>query len=93
MFLVPADYDSLVRKGVVHMIYERSEGGFFSQVVTVHPFAKLKRCIRLDEMHVLYEYGMDTLPLVARWPLLKRMLAPVYLFWLLGRMRTLVKFN
>lgn len=91
MFLVPADYDALERKGVLHMIHERSEGGVFRRVVTVHPLAKYTRCIRLDDVHVVYEFGLNGLPLAARWPVLKRLLAPVYLVWLLARLQELIK--
>ena len=32
MFIASSDYDSLFQKGVVDMISERNEGGFFDKV-------------------------------------------------------------
>ncbi len=56
LFLVPADYDALCRKGVARMIQERDEDGFFGRVVTVHPLALVRRTIDLDPVHRLDEF-------------------------------------
>lgn len=58
LFLVPSDYDSLERKGVLHMIYDRDEQGFFERVVTIHPLAFKDHVINLSPVHVIYEFGL-----------------------------------
>ena len=58
MFLVPADYDALRRKGVEHMILERDEHGFFERVVTVHPIADRTQDIELNPVHRLIEFDL-----------------------------------
>jgi len=66
LFLVPADYEALRRKGVERGILERDEGGFFERVVTIHPLAASKRIIDLGPVHRIYEYplgrGLGTHP-------------------------------
>jgi glycogen synthase len=58
LFLVPADYEALRRKGVDRGILERDEGGFFERVVTVHPLAHSRRTIDLGSVHRIYEYPL-----------------------------------
>lgn len=58
LFLVPAEYDALCKKGVDHMILERDEDGFFERVVTVHPLAAGRRVIDLNLVHRIYELGI-----------------------------------
>ncbi len=57
MFLVSAEFESLARKNVVHMVLDRDEGGFFERVVTVHPFTRKHQVIRLNDVHQVYELG------------------------------------
>ena len=57
LFLVPADYDALRRKGVDRMILERDEDGFFERVVTVHPLAMHDRTIDLTPVHRVREFS------------------------------------
>jgi glycosyltransferase involved in cell wall biosynthesis len=58
LFLVPADYDALRRKGVDRMILERDEAGFFERVVTVHPLALHDRTIDLTAVHCIHEFSV-----------------------------------
>lgn len=58
LFLVPAEYDALRKKGVDRMILERDEEGFFGRVVTVHPLAAGRRVIDLNPVHRIYELGI-----------------------------------
>jgi glycosyltransferase involved in cell wall biosynthesis len=62
LFIVPADYDSLVQKGVEHMVLDRDEGGYFEKVITLHPFCAKTRMIRLNARHEVHEIGFDWLP-------------------------------
>lgn len=57
MFLVPAEFESLKQKNVLHMVLERDEGGFFERVVTVHPFTRKRQVIRLNDVHQVCELG------------------------------------
>ena len=57
LFLVPADYDALRRKGVDRMILERDEDGFFERVLTVHPLAMHDRTIDLTPVHRILEFS------------------------------------
>jgi glycosyltransferase involved in cell wall biosynthesis len=57
LFVVPTAFDALTEKGVEHMITERDEGGFFSRVLTVHPFTGRSRRIDLGPVHSVIEFG------------------------------------
>jgi glycosyltransferase involved in cell wall biosynthesis len=57
MFVVPTAYDALVEKGVDGMILDRDEGGYFSRVVTIHPFTAQNREINLNSVHRIIEFG------------------------------------
>lgn len=57
LFIVPTDLDDLHAKGVADMLHERSEGGFLSRVVTVHPFARSDRTVALADDHLLVEFA------------------------------------
>jgi glycosyltransferase involved in cell wall biosynthesis len=59
LFIVPSDYSSLLEKGVVSMILERDEGGFFKKVFNVHPYASKTQTLDLNEIHQLIELGPD----------------------------------
>jgi glycosyltransferase involved in cell wall biosynthesis len=55
LFIVPATFEALEKKGVVAGILDRDEQGFLSSVVTVHPFAQHDRLIRLNDRCLVYE--------------------------------------
>lgn len=59
LFIVPSDYTSLLAKGVVSMILERDEGGFFKRVFNVHPYASKTQTMDLNGKHQLIEFGPD----------------------------------
>jgi glycosyltransferase involved in cell wall biosynthesis len=58
LFLVPADYAALQRKGVDRMILERDEHGFFERVFTVHPLASRSQTIDLSPANRLIEFDL-----------------------------------
>jgi len=60
LYIVPSDFDSLKKKGVVDMIKERDEGGFFDKVITLHPFTKNSKEINLSDNNKIIEYGWKT---------------------------------
>ena len=78
LFIVPADYDSLKKKGVADMILERDENGFFEKVITVHPFVKKTNVIRLSNIHTLYEIGYEFFGSNFFSKILAKLLLPVY---------------
>lgn len=91
LFLIPSDYASLKKKGVLHMIFERDEFGFFESVTTVHPITPKTQVIKLNDTHTVYEFGFDALLGACKSRALKRILAPVYLPWLILRIHRLIK--
>ena len=60
LYIVPSDFGSLKKKGVVDMIKERDEGGFFDKVVTLHPFTRSNKEINLSNNNKIIEYGWKT---------------------------------
>jgi glycosyltransferase involved in cell wall biosynthesis len=58
LFLVPADYDELRRKGTDRMIQERDEDGFFERVITIHPLARQARTVDLSPIHRIHEFPL-----------------------------------
>lgn len=57
LFIVPTDYESLIKKGVAYQVLERDEGSFFNKVITVHPNASRTQSLTLNEIHQLVEFG------------------------------------
>src|SRR5689334_1337756 len=56
VFIVPSDYDSLVAKGVLHVVRERDEGALLTELWTIHPFALARRDIKIADKHALLEF-------------------------------------
>jgi glycogen(starch) synthase len=76
LFLVPADYEALRRKGVERMILERDEHGFFERVITVHPIAYHDQDVELTPVHRMVEFSLGR-SLSANASPLKRLSAPL----------------
>jgi len=57
LFIVPSDYTSLLAKGVIHLILERDERGFFKKVFSAHPYASRTQTLALNETHQVIEFG------------------------------------
>jgi len=60
LYIVPSDFDSLKKKGVVDMIKKQDEGGFFDKVITLYPFTRNNREINLSDNNKIIEYGWKT---------------------------------
>jgi len=60
LYIVPSDFGSLKKKGVVDMIKERDEGVFFDKVITLHPFTRSNKEINLSNNNKIIEYGWKT---------------------------------
>jgi len=54
--IVPANYEELQTKGVDFGIQMRDLNGYWDEVITVHPFCKSTRRIRLSDRHVVIEF-------------------------------------
>lgn len=78
MFVSSSDYDSLVTKGVADMIRERSEGGYFQRVISVHPLARKTRIVPIAPGHDLIELGFDALPGGSQSRVFRLLYAPLY---------------
>jgi glycosyltransferase involved in cell wall biosynthesis len=90
MFVASSDFDSLIAKGVASKLAERDEGGFFTNVVSIHPFAKKTRVIEISKQHQLYEFGFDQIPGCSRFRSLRLSLSPFLLALAAIRIRRLV---
>lgn len=93
LFISSSDFDAISAKGVVGMIAERSEGGYFDKVISVHPLATKSRTIQIDESHELVEFGFDSLLGGARWRLLRLAYAPLYVVRAVLGIRRLIRKN
>jgi glycosyltransferase involved in cell wall biosynthesis len=91
MFIASSDFDSLVRKGVAGMIAERDEDGYFDEVLSVHPLAKMTRKVDIGNNHVLYEFGYDWVPTGRRWRAIRYLLAPAYFTLVAVRVNHLIR--
>jgi glycosyltransferase involved in cell wall biosynthesis len=77
MFIVPTNYDSLMDKGVTHLIQERDENGFFNRVITIHPITEETRIINLNEIHSVVEIGIN--PIAKKNRFLRYLIYPAHL--------------
>lgn len=59
LFFVPTIYAELEKKGVLWMIEDREERGYFDFVYTIHPFVSPTRTILISDKNVIIEYGAD----------------------------------
>lgn len=91
LFIIASDYDSLKKKGVLHLILERDEFGFFERVVTVHPVAPKTQVIQLNDVHIIYEIGLDLIPGSNKFCLLRYMQIPTYFVRVILKLVLLVK--
>lgn len=62
MFVSSSDFDAVKSKGVDNMFSERSEGGYFGRIISIHPLARKSRTIEIDKTHQLVEFGFDFFP-------------------------------
>lgn len=90
MFIASSDYDSLIEKGVVDMISERSEGDYFNNVYSVHPLAKKTRKILIKNNHNLYEFGVDSIWYGASFKILRYFYSPIYFLIAVKKTRNLI---
>jgi glycosyltransferase involved in cell wall biosynthesis len=58
-FVAEATYTALKEKGVLHMIADRDEGGYFDFVYTIHPFISPTQTIEISDKNILTEYGTE----------------------------------
>lgn len=72
MCIVPDNYEALNRKGVASHILQRDLNGYWDKVITVHPFCKRERTIRLSDKHVVMEYRRGDVSIIPRLCLLVR---------------------
>ena len=89
--IVPADYDALQRKGVLDMVFERDEGGFFERVITIHPVARETRRMSLNDTHVLYEFGLKRFGQFAKRRVLKWLVFVVHFLCMVPKVIVLAR--
>ena len=91
LFLVPSDYNSLKTKSILHMIYERDDGGFFDHVATVHPVTRTTQIIHLNDIHTIYEIGLDIFPGFEKFRLFRLVQGPFHFFRVILKVAALIK--
>jgi len=62
LYLVPAIFEDLKKKGVTHLFLEKDEFGFFDYVYTVHFPTPKTTIIKMSAKNFIYEYAEDLLP-------------------------------
>ena len=84
LYIVPSSFEDLKKKGVVDLIKQRDEGGFFKKVITLHPFTKKNNIIYLDDKFKIIEYGWQTgIDFLDKLPITKFFGALIVIFKLL----------
>ena len=91
MFVASSDFDDIKSKGVEGMIAERSEGGYFGRVISIHPLAKKSRVLKIGENHHLIEFGFDYFPFGSKSKLLRLLYSPGYVLRSAYLMSRLIK--
>ena len=90
--LVPANLDDLRKKGVMGMIYDSDENGYFNHVYTVHYPAQKPRKVFLNTRHTIIEMEkIVTLLKAIGFYFLYIFINGVYFFWKIIQMRKFVK--
>ncbi|MEK9628585.1 MAG: glycosyltransferase family 4 protein [Nitrospinota bacterium] len=91
LFIVPANYEELKEKGVVHMILERDENGFFEKVITLHPFSDKTYSLKLNDRHEVHEIGFDLFPSGRKTRLALYLQLPLHFFRVVFKTLRLVR--
>ena len=86
-----ADWDSIKAKGVVAIVQDFEEAGYFGAVTTIFPFARRSLRASLTENHEVVQYGYDALPGATRHRVLRLALAPLLALRLVVVVRRLVR--
>lgn len=91
LFIVPSDYNQIIKKKVSHLITERDENGFFERVVTVHPHATQDKIIDINDTHRIYEFKEFYLPFVGKVKLFRYLHHPFYFLKISLKIVSLIK--
>lgn len=57
LYITPSDINELKKKGVLTLVAERNEGGFFKKVITLIPFGRTDEKLKICKNNVLYQLG------------------------------------
>jgi glycosyltransferase involved in cell wall biosynthesis len=79
LLVSPTDYASALKKGVVALLADFDEGGFFEHVVVAFPFARDSQRARVSPRVVAEDIGTDWMPFGGRWRWLRRAAAPLHI--------------
>jgi glycosyltransferase involved in cell wall biosynthesis len=78
LLISASDYQSAVIKGVVSMLTDFDEGGFFERVLIAFPFARTTTMVKLSDRVSVHDIGTDWLPFAQSVRRLRRMAAPLH---------------
>lgn len=68
IYLVPIDYDSIIKKGVsLQSLYDRDLNGFFDKVYHIHFVAENDKEIVLNDNHTIIEYGLKSKSIISKF--------------------------
>lgn len=92
--LVPGNLSDIEKKGVIWMLYDTDEGGYFNHVYTIHYPANISKEFLLNEKHTVIEVGrififLKTMGFFFYYTLING----IYFFWNIIKMRRFVKGN
>ena len=91
LFVVPADFEQLKRKGVEHLIYERDESGYLDKCITIHMFSQQTRKLDFGEKHTVYEISPYSLLGSNGFIFIRYFFIILYLLRLVYRIRKVAK--
>jgi glycosyltransferase involved in cell wall biosynthesis len=79
LLISASDYQSAVIKGVVPLLADFDENGFFERVLIAFPFARSSCEVNVTERVVVRDIGTDWLPFRGRFRALRRFAAPLHI--------------
>ena len=91
LLISSSDYQSAVTKGVVSMLADFDEGGFFEHVLIAFPLARTTCAVQVSERVFVRDIGTDWLPLGSRWRAVRRLGSPLHLLRTLGLLAAAVR--
>jgi glycosyltransferase involved in cell wall biosynthesis len=78
LLISASDYQSAVIKGVVSMLADFDEGGFFERVLIAFPFARMTTMVKVSDRVSVHDIGTDWLPFGHRLRRVRRLAAPLH---------------
>jgi glycosyltransferase involved in cell wall biosynthesis len=78
LLISPTDYQSAVAKGVVSLLSDFDESGFFQQVLIAFPLARTSSFVQVSDRVSVQDIGTDWLPFRGRFRWIRRLASPLH---------------